>query len=47
MKWFAKKVKQLFKLEIKNPHPPCVICEGTCVCNETYTGGSRRNALVK
>ena len=43
IKWITKKVKQLFKLKSKNPHPSCVIYEGVCVCEQTYIGETRRN----
>ena len=47
VKWVTKKVKQLFKIKIKNPHPSCVIYEGTSVCTETYLGETRRNAIIR
>ena len=36
-KWMIKKVKQLFKLKCRNPHPACVIYEGVCVYEQTET----------
>ena len=33
IKWITKKVKQLFKLKNRNPHPSCVIYEGETVRN--------------
>ena len=42
-----KKVKQLFKLKNKNPHPLCVIYEGTCACNETYISDTKTYARIK
>ena len=35
IKWVTKKVKQLFKLKSKNPHPSYVVYEGTYVFKET------------
>ena len=43
IKWITKKVKQLFKLKSKNPHPSCVIYEEVCVCEQIYIGETRRN----
>ena len=47
IKWITKKVKQLFKLKSKNPHPSCVIYEGVCVCEQTYIGETRRNVELR
>ena len=41
IKWITKKVKQLFKLKSRNPHPSCVIYKGVCVCEQTYIGETR------
>ena len=35
IKWITKKVKQLFKLKSRNPHPSCVRCKGVCSCQES------------
>ena len=43
IKWITKKVKQLFKLKGRNPHPSCVIYEGACSCQESYIGETVRN----
>ena len=43
IKWITKKVKQLFKPKSRNPHPPCVICEGVCACEQRYIGEARSN----
>ena len=34
IKWITKKVKQLFKLKSRNPHPSCVIYEGYVFVNK-------------
>ena len=47
IKWITKKVKQLFKLKSKNPHPSCVKYEGVCVCEQTYIGETRRNVELR
>ena len=31
----------------KNPYPACQICEGTCVCDETYVGETIRNVDIR
>ena len=38
-----KKVKQLFQLKSKNPHPSCVIYKGTWTCKKSYIGENRHN----
>ena len=43
IKWITKKVKQLFKLKSRNPHPSRVIYEGACSCQESYIGETVRN----
>ena len=35
IKWITKKVKQLFKLKSRNPHPSCVRYKGVCSCQES------------
>ena len=40
--WITKKIKQLFKLKTKNPHPSCVIYDGVCVSEQTYIGETKR-----
>ena len=47
IKWITKKVKQLFKLKSRNPHPPCVIYEGVCSCQESYIGETVRNVEIR
>ena len=37
------KVKQLFKLKSRNPHPACLKYYGVCVCEETYIGETTHN----
>ena len=47
IKWITKKMKQLFKLKSRNPHPACVIYEGVCVCEQSYIGETRRNVELR
>ena len=47
IKWITKKVKQLFKLKSRNPHPSCVIYEGVCSCQVSYIGETVRNVEIK
>ena len=47
IKWITKKVRQLFKLKSRNPHPSCVIYEGVCSCKESYIGETVRNAEIR
>ena len=43
IKWITGKVKSLFKVKSKNPHPSCVIYRGKCACEEQYIGETERN----
>ena len=43
IKWITRKVKSLFKVKSKNPHPSCVIYRGKCSCGEEYIGETERN----
>ena len=47
IKWVTKKVRQLFKLKDKNPHPSCKIYEGICTCSKTYIGETKRNVETR
>ena len=47
IKWITKKVKQLFKLKSKSPHPPCVICEDVCAIQEFYISETKRNVEIR
>ena len=47
IKWITKKVKQLFKLKSRNPHPSCVIYEDACSCQESYIGEIVRNVEIR
>ena len=47
IRWITKKVKQLFKLKDRNPHPSCVIYEGVCSCGTSYIGETKRNVEVR
>ena len=42
IKWITRKVKPLFKVKNKQPHPSCVIYRGKCSCGE-YIGETERN----
>ena len=42
IKWVTRKVKSLFKIKSKNPHPSCVIYRGTCSCEDEYTGETKK-----
>ena len=46
IKWITKKVKQLFKLKRRNPHPSSVIYEGVCSCQESCIGETVRNIEI-
>ena len=43
IKWITRKVKSLFKVKNKNPHPSCVICRGKCSCGAKYNEEIERN----
>ena len=47
MKSINKKMRNLFFLKSKNPHPGCVIYEGICTCKENYTGETKRNVEIR
>ena len=47
IKWNTKKVRSLFNLKSKNPHPSCKIYQGDCSCGETYIGKTARNVEVR
>ena len=47
IKWITKKVKQLFKLKSKNPHPSRVIYEEVCVCEQIYIAKTKRNVELR
>jgi len=47
IKWNTKKIRSLFKLKSKNPHPACKIYFGKCDCGETYVGETIRNVEVR
>ena len=46
IKWITKKMRNLFRLKSKNPHPACVIYEGICTCKESYVGETKRNVEI-
>ena len=47
IKWITKKLRNLFHLKSKNPHPACVIYEGICTCKENYIGETKRNVEIR
>ena len=47
IRWITEKVKQLFKLKSRNPHPSCMIYKGTCSCQESYIGETVRNVQIR
>ena len=46
-KWITKKLKQLFKLKSKNPHPSCIIHKAVFTCWDSYIGKMKRNAEIR
>ena len=48
IKWITKKIRGLFSLKSKNPHPACKLYEGTCNnCGLSYIGETKRNVEVR
>ena len=47
IKWSTKKVKQLFPVKDKNPHPACKIYQGVCTCGQNYIGETQRNVETR
>ena len=47
IKWITKKIKELFKLKSRSPHPSCVIYIGVCSCQESYVGEALRNVEIR
>ena len=45
--WKTRKVKQLFPLKDRNPHPSCKIYEGICSCKQNYIGETKRNVEIR
>ena len=43
VKWSTKKIRILFRLKDKNPHPTCKIYKGICSCSANYIGETKRN----
>ena len=43
IKWSTKKIRSLFWLKDKNPHPACKIDEGICSCSANYISETKRN----
>ena len=47
VKWITRKIKTLFSLKSRNPHPSCKLYEGTCTCGGLYIGETKRNVEVR
>ena len=47
IKWITKKVRNLFNLKSRNPHPACKIYAGKCSCGVEYIGETKRNVEVR
>ena len=47
VKWSAKKIRSLFGLKDKNPHPACKICEGICFCSANYIDETKKNVETR
>ena len=47
VKWSTKKIRSLFRLKDKNPHPACKIYEGICSCSANYIGETKRNVETR
>ena len=47
VKCSTKKIRSLFRLKDKNPHPACKIYEGTCSCSANYIGETKRNVETR
>ena len=48
IKWITRKIRTLFSLKSKNPHPACKIYQGVCNgCGQSYVGETKRNVEVR
>lgn len=47
IKWVIKKVKQLFKITVRNPCPSCLIYDGICSYKESYIWETKTKAQTK
>ena len=47
VKWSIKKIRSLFRLRVKNPHPACKIYGGICSCSANYIGETKRNVETR
>ena len=47
VKWSTKKIKSLFRLKDKNPHPACKTYEGICSSSANYIDETKRNVETR
>ena len=47
IKWETRKIRSLFSLKSKNPHPSCKLYQGQCSCGALYIGETKRNVQVR
>ena len=48
IKWITRKIRTLFSLKSRNPHPACKIYQGVCNdCSQSYIGETKRNVEVR
>ena len=47
IKWITEKIRNLFRLESKNPQPACAIYKGVCTCKENYIDETKRNVEIR
>ena len=43
VKMVREKMRNLFRLQSKNPHPAGAIYDGVCTCKKNYIGETKRN----
>ena len=48
VKWITRKIRTLFSLKSRNPHPACKIYRGECNdCGQIYIGETKRNVEIR
>ena len=47
IKLITKKMRNLFRLKSKNPHPAWAMQEGVCPCKKNYIGETKRNVEIR